>query len=695
MSLRTSTYPMLEVEDALVLVMKESESLPSVSVPLLQCCHHRSCDDVKAVAPFPAFPVSIMDGYAVCSPIKAGTYPVQSRILAGDADSVCLQPGEVVYITTGARMPEGADAVIKVEDTADAVENNNEQNSNSDVQITSLSELDRRMPSSSEKFVKINVDVEKAGVNVRQIGSDIAVGEVLVSSGQILEPAEVGLLASAGIKSVNCYARPKVGIMSTGTELVDPINNDPLEGSQIWDSNRAALLASFIQSGCEVIDLGIIGDTYETLQNAILDAVEKCDVIITSGGVSMGAADLVKPLLAELGTIHFGRVRMKPGKPTTFASVNRVNVTNGRALVFGLPGNPASCLVTKALFVDPCLRRLQGASSEGALHTQMKATLVGGSIALDPERAEYHRGVVSVGTVSGRVEVISTGNQRSSRLLSMRANALICLARGTGVVAEGQVVTVIMLNDAIQSVLPPPTRGINNFHKNAAMVDTVDTIDSSGITSMQHLVETSLSIAPVIIDTSNSTTTQGLLPMRVGILTVSDRASVGTYEDKSGPEIREQLVKMELPFYAPQFEKYAVVSDEPQLIRQKIIEWIDSSSIDLLLTTGGTGFGKRDNTPEAIRPLLHREAPGIAQALLAEGLKFTPLAVLSRPIAGTRGDCFIATLPGSVKAIKENMRALKPLLPRIMELVISNTCGAHVDTGGVKSHGMGTCDCCK
>jgi len=177
--------------------------------------------------------------------------------------------------------------------------------------------------------------------------------------------------------------------------------------------------------------------------------------------------------------------------------------------------------------------------------------------------------------------------------------------------------------------------------------------------------------------------------MRVGLLTISDRAAAGTYSDASGPEMAKLLLNMQWPL-VPTIVQTAVVPDEPQLIRQKMMEWIDSGSVDLLLTSGGTGFGLRDCTPEAIRPMLHREAPGVAQALLNEGLKHTPLAVLSRPVAGTRGACFVATLPGSVKAVRENIQALQPLLPRIMELLIQNTCD-HAAAGGVAA----MCDCCK
>jgi gephyrin len=649
----------------------------------------------------------------------AGAYPVQSRVRAGDAEELELQPGQVVYITTGARVPPGADAVVKIEET-------------SAMGAAATAGED-------EERVHIDVSVPLAGMNVRQVGSDMAVGELLLSAGQLIGAAEVGMLATAGVLAVQCFRRPVVGVLSTGSELVDPLSSAPLSGSQVRDSNRVALLAALKADGYDALDLGIVGDTEAALRAKLLEAVALADVLITSGGVSMGDADLVKPMLAELGTVHFGRLNMKPGKPTTFATVPRAH-GRGKALVFGLPGNPSSCLVAKALFVDPCLRRLQGDSSQQCLHTQMQAALAGGALRLDPERAEYHRGVLQVHAGTGAVTVRSTGNQRSSRLLSMRAsNCLICLPQGPGTVAEGAQVTALLTSSAVHSVLPPPQDGKLNAHRQAALLDETDSsaalagVEADGITSLQSLgdlVSPKLeSLAPATAAAASpaaaaaaaaaAATGNGKIPMRVGLLTISDRASAGTYADASGPEMAKLLLGMEWPLL-PTVAHTACVPDEPSLIRQKMMEWIDSESIgvcacvcdvcvscvcmicamcwtnlpppspDLLLTSGGTGFGQRDCTPEAVRPMLHREAPGIAQALLNEGLKHTPLAVLSRPVAGTRGACFVATLPGSVKAVRENIRALQPLLPRIMELIIRNTCD-HAAAGGVAT----MCDCCK
>jgi len=682
-------------------------------VPLMECVGHRVSEEIRAVDPFPPFPASMMDGYAVCAPIEAGVYEVlASRIHAGDdvsssstspssSSPAVLQPNQVAYITTGAMLPPGANAVVKIEDTESPGLNGGGGAREKGDAFGKV-----------ETAVNIKVSVSKEGVNVRQIGSDMQVGELLLQTGQVIGPAEVGLLATVGVTHVPCYGKPIVGVLSTGNELVDPWQAP--HGSQIRDSNRAALMAAFIEEGYTCIDLGIVKDAASELRARLQDAASRCDVVITSGGVSMGDADLVKPMLEELGEIHFGRINMKPGKPTTFATIVRnqaAKKASGKAvggggrqqqqnvLFFGLPGNPVSCLVTKALFVDPAMRRLQGASSTQCLHTQLEATVVGEApLALDPERPEYHRAILTFDAADGSKALVkSTGFQRSSRLLSMgSSNALIYLPQGTGSVQVGARVSVLLS----RPLIAPPTNGAISLHQAAALLDESSSSSSSSssgsgsgsgssggdgggnlyesfssVMSKQH---PSSAIAAAS-EAAAGTSSKKKAIMRVALLTISDRASSGVYADESGPEMARLLLAMHNdPDWALQVDivKAFIVPDEPALIRKFIVEWVDNKLVDLLLTSGGTGFGPRDLTPEAIRPLLHREAPGIAQALINEGLKHTPLAVLSRPVAGTRHETLICTLPGSVKAVRENIAALKVLLPRIIELLQEGTCTA-------------------
>ena len=638
----------------------------------MEACGRVVAREIRANDPFPPFRASIMDGYAVCGDLAPGVYTVQDlRLLAGvnAAEQPLAGPESVAYITTGAMVPEGANAVVKIEDTSAVVGTSDEDKD------------------PSKKRVQINVPVP-AGSHIRQVGSDIQAGEVILQQGTVVAPAEVGLLATVGVTSVPCYARPVVGVMSTGSELVNPWEIPT--GSQVRDSNRATLLAAFRQDlgDTHCVDLGIVADSARDLDTALRAAAARCDVVVTSGGVSMGDADLVKPTLERLGKVHFGRLNMKPGKPTTFATlkVKKSNDAGDKTvLFFGLPGNPVSCLVTKTLFIDPALRRLQGMSSLAAMHPQVAVELET-ALTLDPERPEYHRAVLEAGGAAGTTGMVvarSTGNQRSSRLLSMKSsNALLCLPQGPGVVPKGTSVAAILTGP-----FPPPPAPAACFHRAAAAVDfsQVAEVVAVAVTPASQAPVSGVTSALCTIATPTYTAASPYT-MRVGLLTVSDRASQGIYADESGPEMEKMLVALSsgtaAPLAAPAMgwplqpvvECRGVVPDEPEVIAATVALWADQRNLDLILTSGGTGFGERDLTPEAVRPLLHREAPGVAQALLNEGLKHTPLAVLSRPVVGTRGKTLICTLPGSVKAVRENIVALGPLLPRIIQLIASGSC---------------------
>ena len=626
---RKSPYDMIPVSTAIKLCLENALPLAATCVGLSECCGYALAEDITAADPFPAFACSIMDGYAVRAPLEPGVYEVASRVWAGAGAGAAVTEGSVAYIATGAKVPPGANAVIQVEAT-EAVDSSS---------------------SSEEKAVRILKRVE-VGASIRQIGCDIAQGELVLKRGQVLRPAEVGLLATVGVSSVPVFAKPVVGVMSTGNELVE-VDQAPL-GSQIRDSNRVSLLSAFRADGLPCVDLGVVRDVKAELEAALLRASELCDVVVTSGGVSMGEADFVKPLLQRLGTVHFGRLNMKPGKPTTFATLH---AGGKRTLFFGLPGNPVSCLVTKALLIDPALRRLQGADSAQCMHAQAKVRLTS-ALRLDPERPEYHRAMVAVDEISGELVAVSTGSQASSRLLSLcSCNALLCLPqRGeSGDLPAGSAVVALLTGP----VAPPPPRAC--AHAQAALLDHA--------------------LAPPLAGSSGSTpnANPARMLMRVGLLTVSDRASNGIYLDESGPEIERSLVAFSaLPHKDWPVDSViavrAVVPDDVAAIQAKVREWVDGGLVDVLLTTGGTGFGARDFTPEAIGPLLERHAPALAQALVSEGLRHTPLASLSRPVAGTRGKAFICTFPGSVKGVRENIVALQRLLPRILELLLEGQC---------------------
>lgn len=269
-----------------------------------------------------------------------GKYKVGSVSLAsGAASDIELPKGHIARIATGGVVPAGMDAVVMVEDT----------------RLVQLSEDGKE-----ELEVEILATVQ-SGDNIRTVGSDCQVGTIVGYKGQPISNVggELGVLASVGIQKVKVYRKPRVGVLSTGNEVVDHLSTSQLKHGEIRDTNRITLLAAIKTAGYEAVDFGIVKDTVNELESRLKNALDKVDVLITTGGVSMGEADFMKPVLEQkLGaTIHFGRVLIKPGKPTTFATVP---FNDHEKLVFALPGNPASATVTFYLFVLPALRKIAG-----------------------------------------------------------------------------------------------------------------------------------------------------------------------------------------------------------------------------------------------------------------------------------------------------------------------------------------------
>jgi gephyrin len=301
-----------------------------------------------------------------------------------------------------------------------------------------------------EAEVEILADRMEDGENVREVGSDVMKGDVVLKKGDIISAigGEVGLLASVGRASVKVYDKVTVGVLSTGDEVVHHCREGELQLGEIRDSNRPALLSAIKAQGFSTVDLGITGDKTGALQSTLIEALQSVDVIVTTGGVSMGELDLLKPTIEQSldGTIHFGRVAMKPGKPTTFATVESPK----KKLIFALPGNPASALVTLHLFVLPSLRKSQG--YEHYDFPQVRVT-VDEDMGLDP-RPEFRRAFVRFDMVDGRLHASGTGGQRSSRIGSAHgANAVLVMPalrevsekrRELGCIPKGETVDAIL-----------------------------------------------------------------------------------------------------------------------------------------------------------------------------------------------------------------------------------------------------------
>ena len=412
-------YPMLAIEAALEIVLGQVKPLPPRTVALGDAMGLILAEAAVAREPMPPFPASIKDGYAVVAADGPGEYPIVGTVTAGRVADFQVQPGTVAYITTGAPLPPGADAVVMVEQT------------------------ERISTSNGHSRVRVGQQV-RAGADVRLIGSDMQVGQEVLPAGARLGAAEIGLLATVGVSQVRVVPRPRVAVLSTGDELVEP---DRVPGpGQIRDSNRAMLVAAIQAAGGEPVDLGIASDRREEIAAAIARGLRAADVLLSSGGVSMGDLDLIKPLFEEVGQVHFGRLRMKPGKPCTFATAE---VEGRKRLLFGLPGNPVSSLVTYYLVVAPALRKLAG-WDEPRLR-RIQATL-DQALPLDAYRPEYHRATAtwdnSLNAGNGGYRAVSTGSQVSSRLLSMRtANVLLELPQAEGTLPAGTVVSALVIGE--------------------------------------------------------------------------------------------------------------------------------------------------------------------------------------------------------------------------------------------------------
>jgi molybdopterin molybdotransferase len=375
--------------------------------------------DVVAGENVPPFANTAVDGYAVRSS-DLHTVPVELHVVgelaAGAAPSIAVAPGTAIRIMTGAPLPEGCDAVVMVEDT-------------------------ERVGSDA---VRIHKSVP-AGSAFRLAGSDVAVGDTVIAAGTQVTPMVEGVLASVNAKTVSVYPRISVGVISTGDELVD--DGSALQIGQIRESNRLMLLRLVAEAGATPVDLGIIRDDEPALEHALRTAVNEraCDVIITSGGVSMGDYDVVKAVLSRIANMQWFQIAMKPAKPFAFGTL--ANERGVNVPIFGLPGNPVSSLMSFELIARPALRNMMGFGA--ASHRPEVLAIADEDIVRHEDGKIHFDRVRATWGSDGRVHVRRTGAQGSHQLASTSvANALIAVPDGNGLRTGDEVVVTFLGPDA-------------------------------------------------------------------------------------------------------------------------------------------------------------------------------------------------------------------------------------------------------
>jgi molybdopterin molybdotransferase len=410
---------LLTVDEALDGILSRIRPLAAREVPLLDAVGRTLAADVAADRDVPPFRNSAMDGYAVRA-ADVATAPARLRVIgsiaAGGVPDRDVGKGEAMRIMTGAPMPDGADTVVRVEDT---------DNADDVVTITTAT---------------------AAGASVRQAGEDMKRGTTVLTKGTVLRPAEIGLLASVGIAKPLVIARPRVAVLSTGDEVVD-VTEEPGPG-KIRDANRYSVAAAIWAASCGPWLRPIVRDTPEALRAALRDAMD-ADAVVTSGGVSVGDHDWVKPVVSELGTISVWAIAIRPGRPLAFGELHPSQgappptspgspPTRRFIPFFGLPGNPVSALLTFELFVRPALLKMSGRTK---LHRPRAQARLLDPLDKPASLRFFARGIYDA--AAGTVRL--TGPQGSGILRSMSlANCLIDVPQGAKQVAAGETVTVIL-----------------------------------------------------------------------------------------------------------------------------------------------------------------------------------------------------------------------------------------------------------
>jgi len=402
MSAVAATRNLISIDEALGLVLERVERLPAEALPYDAALGRVLAEDARARVDLPPFDSSAMDGFALRSADTPGRLPVAHRIAAGSPAPRALDAGEAMGIATGGAVPAGADAVIPFEYVVER-----------------------------DNTIEIEQAVE-VGANVRPAGGDVRAGEKVVEAGARLGARHLAALAAAGVSEVQVARRPRAAVVVTGSELRPP--GEPLAPGQIYEANGILLEGQLRSSGAEVERSGSVVDEEAAHRDALARGLE-ADVLVTSGGVSVGPHDLVRSILAELGVEEvFWGVSVKPGKPVSFG-------VTGNRLVFGLPGNPVSVLVGFELFVRPALLALQGSVDPGP---RFERGILGASLARSPGRDELVRARIRRPSDGPVLEPLA-GRESHMIARAAGADALVLVSRGEGVATEGEAVEFLRI----------------------------------------------------------------------------------------------------------------------------------------------------------------------------------------------------------------------------------------------------------
>ena len=410
-----NALPVAQAQAILAAVVTPVQAIEQVA--LRSALDRVLASDIISPINVPAHDNSAMDGYALRGSDLDGGQAVTLKVVgtayAGDAESAPVAPGQCLRIMTGAVMPAGCDTVIPQEFTASA----------------------------GEGAIRFEAGVVRAGDNRRFAGEDLKAGNAALTAGATLRPAHLGLLASLGIAEVPVRRRLRVAFFSTGNELRSI--GQTLDAGCVYDSNRYTLFGMLTRLGCDLIDMGVVPDDPASLEAALRTACESADAVVTSGGVSVGAADYTKQIMAQLGDVAFWKIGMRPGRPMAFGKIT----SNGKsAWLFGLPGNPVAVMVTFIFMARGALMRMMGAADAPLPMLQARSEA---PIRKKPGRTEYQRGIVSR-DADGRAQVRITGAQGSGILRSMcEANCMVVLGDAQGSVAAGDLVDVLLFDGLI------------------------------------------------------------------------------------------------------------------------------------------------------------------------------------------------------------------------------------------------------